>query len=77
MSNVKDNPDEYLYCACIFSTKRKKFYDYLLGRGKEPWIGASVTNKSLFNLAYNYGAKPITNNNPKDVIEKLKDLKLR
>lgn len=77
MLNVKGNPDEYLYCACIFQTKEKAYYDYLLERGIEPWIGASVTNQSMLNLAHKYGAKLITTNNPKDVLEKLKNLELR
>lgn len=77
MTNVKGNPDEYLYCACIFQTRNKGLYDYLISRGIEPWIGASVTNPSMLDLAYRYGAKLITTNNPKDVIEKLKNLGLR
>lgn len=71
MSNVSINPDEYLYCACIFDNENKALYDYLLERGIEPWIGASVTQKSKLDTCIKYGARLITTNNPADIKKKL------
>ena len=74
MGNVSINPDEYLFCACIFDNENKANYDYLIERGIEPWIGASVTQKSKLKTCLNYGAKLITTNNPTDIINKLKEI---
>ena len=74
MGNVSLNPDEYLYCACIFDNENKELYDYLIGKGIEPWIGASVTQKSKLDTCLKNGARLITTNNPKDIIEKLKEI---
>lgn len=75
LSNVTINPDEYLYCACIFDNQRKEHYDYLIEHGIEPWIGASVTQKSKLEVCLKNGARLITTNNPRDIIEKLEELK--
>lgn len=77
MRNVSINPDEYLYCACIFDTKKKRLYGNLIEKNIEPWIGASVTQESLLDLCSQYGAKLITTNNPHDVLMKLQKLGLR
>lgn len=77
MSNVNINPDEYLYCACIVGEKNKAYYDYLLERNIEPWIGGGITQESYFELCHAYGAKLVTTNNPADAIGKLKKLGLR
>ena len=74
LKNVTINPDEYLFCACIFDNENKANYDYLIERGIEPWIGASVTQKSKLKICLDYGAKLITTNNPSDIIVKLKEL---
>ena len=74
MGNVGLSPDEYLYCACIFDNENKELYDYLISKGIEPWIGASVTQKSKLKTCFEYGAKLITTNNPNDIINKLKEL---
>ena len=71
MSNVTINPDEYLYCACI-DHKTKEYYDYLISKGIEPWIGAGATQRDRLLVAVEYGAKLITTNNPGDVLNKLK-----
>lgn len=57
MKNVSLTPDDYLYCACIFAPQNKEYYDYLIQKGIEPWIGAGVTQKSLLRVASEYGAK--------------------
>ena len=72
MSNVSINPDEYLYCACIFECENKNHYDYLIQRDIEPWIGAGVTQESKLKMCLGYGARLITTNNPSDVLNKLK-----
>lgn len=72
MMNVTIDPQEYLYCACIFDNEKKEHYDYLIERGIEPWIGASVTQKSKLLLCKSFGARLITTNNPKDIAKKLK-----
>jgi len=77
MKNVTLNPDEYLYCACIFDDMNKEHYNYLIGKNIEPWIGAGVTQKNRFNICAEYGAKLVTTNNPSDAINKLKGLGLR
>ncbi len=74
MSNVSINPDEYLYCACIFDNENKSLYDDLVAKGIEPWIGASVTQISKLEICYKYGAKLITTNNPSDIIKKMEIL---
>lgn len=77
MKNVNLNPDEYLYCACIFDNMNKDHYNYLIEKNIEPWIGAGVTQKSKFSVCAEYGAKLVTTNNPSDAINKLKELRLR
>ena len=72
MNHVSINPDEYLYCACIFDNENKELYDYLIERNIEPWVGASITQKSKLDTCLKYGAKLITTNNPGDIINKLK-----
>ena len=77
MDNVSINPDEYLYCACIFDTLNKELYDYLIEKGIELWIGAGVTQEEKFKIALEYGAKLVTTNNPADTLSKLKKLRAR
>lgn len=74
MKNVTIAPEEYLYCACIFDTENKALYDYLIEHGIEPWVGASVTQKSKLSICVKYGAKLITTNNPKDIEMKLEEI---
>lgn len=74
MMNVNISPDEYLYCACIFDNENKALYDYLIEKGIEPWVGASVTQKSKLEICLKYGAKLITTNNPKDIKGKLEEI---
>lgn len=77
MTNVSLNPDDYLYCACIFDNTNKAYYDYLIERNIEPWIGAGVTQANRFLICSQYGARLVTTNNPKDAIDKLTKLGLR
>ena len=77
MWNIDINPDEYLYCACIFDSPNKELYDHLVEAGIEPWIGAGVRDKDLLSVCLDNGARLITTNDPKDIIEKLKELGVR
>lgn len=75
MINVERDPDEYMYCACVWGCyKKKEYYDHLLEKGIEPWVGASVTSQEALALCSRYGAKLVTTNHPRDIIEKLKEL---
>lgn len=75
MINVERDPDEYMYCACIWGCyKKKEYYDHLLEKGIEPWVGSSVTSQEALELCCRYGAKLVTTNHPADIIEKLKKL---
>lgn len=77
MHNVKRNPDEYLYCACIFDNRNKANYEYLQSKGIQPWIGAGVTGIEHLRECYELGAKLVTTNFPKDCINKLKKIGAR
>lgn len=77
MSNVKRNPDEYLYCACVFDDRQKEYYDYLQSKGIEPWIGAGVTKAGHLKECYELGAKLVTTNFPGDCICKLEHIGAR
>ena len=72
MKNVKRNPDEYLYCACISNVRDPETYEYLKSKGIEAWIGTGVTNEGILQESFSLGAKLITTNFPADCIEKLK-----
>ena len=73
MFNVSSNPDEYLYCACVFENDKTEHYSYLAERGIQAWIGAGVTQKPTLDRCIRYGARLITTNNPKDILEKLNE----
>ena len=77
MRNVGMNPDEYLYCACIFDSANKSLYDHLISVGIEPWIGAGVREKELLSHCIDNGAVLVTANDPGDIIEKLKEIGAR
>lgn len=75
MMNVNRNPDEYLYCACIWGCgKKKEYYDHLLEAGIDPWVGSSFTSADSLEMACRYGAVLVTTNAPGDCIEKLKGI---
>ena len=76
MQNVKRNPDEYLYCACLFSMNPAN-YRYLQSKNIEPWIGAGVTIESRLKECFDMGAKLITTNFPADAIKKLERIGAR
>ncbi len=75
MRNVERNPDEYLYCACIFDDRVPEHYQYLTERGIEPWIGAGVKESEHLAACIKLGAKLITTNDPADIFDKLSKMK--
>ncbi len=76
MKNVRRNPDEYLFCACLFDDWVKEYYDHLLSKGIEPWVGTGATQKWHIKQCFDYGAKLITANFPAETLEKLRSMGL-
>lgn len=76
MKNVKRNPDEYLYCACVFD-EREEFFDYLHAKGIEVWVGEKDTQLSRLKANFQKGARLVTTNFPGDAISKLKMIHAR
>ncbi len=77
MFNVHRDPDEYLYCACIFEDTNYDNYKYLKDHKIEPWAGAGVKNKDHFDLCSRLGAVLFTSNDPEKAMEYLSELGLR
>ena len=76
MKNVRRDPDEYLYCACLFDDWVKEYYDHLLSKGIEPWVGTGVTQEWHLRQCMDYGAKLMTANFPGETVEKLRGMGL-
>ena len=74
MRNVSCNPDEYLYCACVFDCRNVAHYAHLKEHGIEPWIGAGVTVTETLRECYELGAKLVTTNFPGNCIRKLEKI---
>ena len=80
------NPDDYLDVACLFHVEMRdgkisgldgevcprSWFDDLLSRGIEPWIGAGVTAYDDLALAFERGARLVTTNNPVETLEFLR-----
>lgn len=65
------DPAEYLYCACLVDGSpcpRQSYFDDLLARGIEPWLGASLTEREDFALAIQRGGRLVTTNDPRTAI---------
>ena len=77
MSRVSRNPDEYLYCACIFDDRNEAHYQYLVSKGIEPWIGAGVTKTGHLEECFRLGARLVTTNFPADCLKKLEKMGAR
>lgn len=77
MRNVTLNPDDYLYCACIFDDRNPRHYRYLMKKGIEPWIGAGVTKQEHMRECFRLGARLVTTNFPADCLKKLKEIGAR
>ena len=72
MHRVNRNPEEYLYCACLSESRNEAHYAYLLEKGIEPWVGASVTSEEHLAECFRLGARLVTTNDPVDCMQKLR-----
>lgn len=77
MHRVDRNPEEYLYCACLSESRNEAHYAYLLEKGIEPWVGASVQDEEHIKLCFELGARLVTTNDPVDCMEKLRRIGAR
>lgn len=77
MRHVTLNPDDYLYCACIFDDRNPAHYRYLQQKGIEPWIGAGVTKREHLRECFALGARLVTTNFPADCLKKLEQIGAR
>jgi len=77
MKNVDINPDEYLFCACIFDDGNADCYNYLKEHGIEPWAGAGVKSKEHFDSCVKLGAVLFTSNDPEAAMQYLNELGYR
>ena len=77
MYRVKRDPGEYLYCACLSENRNEQHYAYLLEKGIEPWVGASVRTEEHLALCFRLGARLVTSNDPGDCLEKLERIGAR
>lgn len=74
LMNVRRNPDEYLHCACIFDIGEKSYFDYLVSRQIEPWVGAGVKSKEQLALCLQNGARLVTSDAPQNTLAMLAEL---
>ena len=77
MGNVKRNPDEYLFCACIFDDGNKELYDQLIAKGIQPWVGAGVKTKEHLARCIELGARLVTTDNAESTLAQLSELGIR
>ena len=71
MRNVSQNPDEYLYCACIFEDENPDLYQQLRDKGIRPWVGAGVKEDAQIQHCLAYGAELVTTNDPAKTIAQI------
>lgn len=77
MYRVGRDPGEYLYCACLSDNRNAEHYAYLLAKGIEPWVGASVRSEEHLAECFRLGARLVTTNDPGDCLEKLERIGAR
>lgn len=77
MFHVRQDPDSYLYCACVYGDRNSAHYAYLKQHGIEPWIGAGATRQAHLQECFDLGARLVTTNFPADCILKLERIKAR
>ena len=72
------DPEDYLNVACLFHAEMKdgkihglpgqvcpaEWFDALIEKNIEPWVGAGVTSYEDLALAFQRGARLVTTNNP-------------
>ena len=77
MYRVERDPSEYLYCACLSENRNAQHYAFLLEKGIEPWVGASVREEEHLALCFRLGARLVTANDPGAALEKLERIGAR
>ena len=77
MYRVGRDPGEYLYCACLTGERKSEYYEYLLSKGIEPWVGASVTEEADLAECFRLGARLVTTNEPTVCLQKLEKIGAR
>lgn len=77
MYRVERDPSEYLYCACLSENRNERHYAFLLEKGIEPWVGASVREEEHLALCFRLGARLVTANDPGAVLEILERIGAR
>lgn len=68
MKNVRRNPEEYLYCACLSEKTNQEHYRYLQSKNIEPWICARVMTREQLETCIRMGARLITTNDPETIL---------
>ena len=81
------DPDSYLDVACVFNAEQnaegkivsrggqiapKEWFDYLLERGIEPWVGAGVKTYEDLELSVKLGARLVTTDYPAETLDMLR-----
>ena len=81
------NPDSYLDVACVFHARQeesgkivplegqiapKEWFDYLLGKHIEPWVGAGVKTYEDLEKAVQLGARLVTTDYPAETLDMLR-----
>lgn len=64
MHNVMQNPDEYLYCACLVDERDVQLYEDLRQKGIRAWVGAGVRSYEQIKFCYECGAELVTADDP-------------
>lgn len=77
MYRVERDPSEYLYCACLSENRNEQHYAFLLEKGVEPWVGASVREEEHLALCFRLGARLVTANDPGAALEILERIGAR
>lgn len=75
------DPYEYMYSMCLFGSENpvadKESFDYVIGRGVEPWVYYPNEDADIYRLSIERGAVGLTANDPKKAHEILKKLGAR
>lgn len=79
LSGDRRNPDDYLFCACIFPLKggpvpSEEDCAYLASRGIENWANAGIKSKDDLWLSYQRGCRLITSDEPETTLRYLREL---
>ncbi|MBQ8526105.1 MAG: glycerophosphodiester phosphodiesterase [Clostridia bacterium] len=83
MGETKENPYEYGYCVCMFSSGKENPYGFIATNrefaemkekyGIQTWAGAGVKDAETVDMAIERGSELITCNNPDVVLALLRE----